>query len=271
MTTIAAQIQDTQRAFDGVAPDYDGPLGNNTIIQRMRGVLWRTVAKRCPRGARLLDVGCGTGLDAVHFARLGYHMLAIDSSPAMVARTRERVDWAGVGAKVRVELLDLHRLDQLAGECFTCIYSDLGPLNCALDLPKVSRACRTLLNSEGSIVASLIGRFCPWEIAYFCARLQFRRAFVRLRPGLVPVPLRGERVWTRYMTPLEFYRAFAADFKLTRYRALGLVSPPPYLGSVDARFPTISTVLGRIDNRVSALPLTRDVGDHFLMVLTKRG
>ena len=37
------QLLDTQRAFDSVAADYDGPRGNNELIQRMRLALWDTV------------------------------------------------------------------------------------------------------------------------------------------------------------------------------------------------------------------------------------
>ncbi len=41
----AARLLDTQRAFDSVAADYDGPRGNNALIQRMRQTLWDTVLR----------------------------------------------------------------------------------------------------------------------------------------------------------------------------------------------------------------------------------
>ena len=61
-------IFDTQQAFDSVAADYDGPLGNNELIQRMRKSVWKLLADNFPPGSRLLDLGCGTGLDAAHLA-----------------------------------------------------------------------------------------------------------------------------------------------------------------------------------------------------------
>src|SRR2546425_7130592 len=88
--TVDPRLLDTRHAFDSVANVYDGPRGNNALIQRMRHEVWRVLGEVFPAGARLLDLGCGTGIDAVHLAASGYDILATDWSPAMVARTRWR-------------------------------------------------------------------------------------------------------------------------------------------------------------------------------------
>jgi 2-polyprenyl-3-methyl-5-hydroxy-6-metoxy-1,4-benzoquinol methylase len=44
-----------------------------------------------PTGARLLDVGCGSGWLSEYFARLGYEVTGIDISPALVEMARERL------------------------------------------------------------------------------------------------------------------------------------------------------------------------------------
>src|SRR3954452_21257278 len=89
-SVVDTQLLDTQRAFDSVAADYDGPKGNNALIQRMRETVWQTLTEACSPGARLLDLGCGTGIDALELARRGYSVLATDWSPQMVERTRAR-------------------------------------------------------------------------------------------------------------------------------------------------------------------------------------
>jgi SAM-dependent methyltransferase len=254
-----------------VAAAYDGPTGNNALIQRMRHQLWSTVEETFPRGARLLDLGCGTGLDAVHFAQRGYQVHAIDSSSAMVARTQARARQQGLDGAVTAMALDMHELACLAGKRFDGIYSDLGAMNCVLDLPAVARSCAALLGPQGRLVASVIGRWCPWEIAYYALRGQFRRALLRATREAAPVGLQREVVWTRYLTPGEFYRAFAADFALARYRSLCLFLPPPYLIGLCRRLPWLETLLGRLDDRLGTLPLVRDLGDHFLMVLARHG
>jgi 2-polyprenyl-3-methyl-5-hydroxy-6-metoxy-1,4-benzoquinol methylase/glycosyltransferase involved in cell wall biosynthesis len=44
-----------------------------------------------PPGARILDVGCGSGWLSEYFARLGYDVKGIDISPALITMSRERV------------------------------------------------------------------------------------------------------------------------------------------------------------------------------------
>jgi SAM-dependent methyltransferase len=270
MDLNSCRVADTQRAFDSVAPYYDGPTGNNALVQRMRGRMWRGVQEAFPPGARLLDLGCGTGIDAIHLAHFGYQIVALDSSPGMVARTRARTARAGLLSAVRTELLDMHELGRLAGETFDGIYSNMGALNCALDLPAVARSCAALLKPQGRLIASVIGRWCPWEIAYYSGRGRFRRALVRAAREAVPVGMHQQIVWTRYVTPREFSRAFAPDFTLTRYQSLGLFLPPPYLIGLYERFPRLGTLLGRLDDRLGPFPVARDLGDHFLMLLTRR-
>lgn len=270
MASSEAQLHDTRRAFDSVATAYDGVLGNNALVQRMRGRVWNTLTDLFPPGARLLDLGCGTGIDAVYLATRGYAIVATDWSPAMVTRTRERVAARGLDAMVKTAVLGIHELDRLTDERFDGIYSNLGPLNCVPDLDAVARACARVLEPGGRLVASVIGRICPWEVCYYAARGEWGRARLRGARRAVPVSLNHQTVWTCYFTPREFSRAFASDFTLTHYRALGLFHPPPYLIGWYERLGPLGALLGWLDDHLGALPVARDAGDHFLIVLTKR-
>ncbi|MBE3596209.1 MAG: methyltransferase domain-containing protein [Hydrogenibacillus sp.] len=52
-------------------------------------------------GARVLDVGCGTGASAVRLARAGYDVTAVDRDPRMVERTKLRLSGNKLTADVR--------------------------------------------------------------------------------------------------------------------------------------------------------------------------
>jgi SAM-dependent methyltransferase len=263
------QLLETQRAFDSVAVDYDGPRGNNELIQRMRLTLWDTVAEQLPAGSRLVDLGCGTGIDALEFARRGHHVVATDWSPQMIERTRARAVSEDMQSRVTAKHLGIQQLDQLEGQ-FDGIYSNFGPLNCAPDLNAVANECARLLRPGGKLIFSVMGRICPWEVGHYALRGRFKRAVVRATRGASAVGMNKHTIWTYYYTPREFYDAFAAKFSLENYRALSLFLPPPYLVDYYRRRREWCERLGRLDDRFGAMPLLRDMGDHFLIVMQRR-
>ena len=273
MTTMADnadQLIDTQRAFDSVADDYDGPIGNNLLVQEIRKRTLAAVTSSIPRGASLLDLGCGTGLDAVELGRQGYRVTAVDWSPAMVRRAEARVRAAGLAGVVQVDHLGIHQLDRLPASAFDAAYSNLGVLNCVPDLEAAARLIRDRLRPAGSLIASVIGRVCPWELVLFGLKRQWSRAGLRWTKNSVPVSLNGQRVWTRYYTPNEFASAFAgAGFRLTSLRGLGLLTPPPCMIAFAQRHHRGVRRLQAIEDQVAGWPGLRHWGDHFLIVMRR--
>jgi SAM-dependent methyltransferase len=264
-------LRDTSEAFDSVAADYDGPRGNNDLIQDMRGEMWRWLDAIFTAGGQLLDLGCGTGLDAAHLAQRGFRVTATDWSPLMVQRTADRAANLQLNDRVRamrVGAHELHALDESAA--FDGAYSNLGPLNCVPELADVSRECARLLKPGGALVFTVIGRYCPWELIHYVRRGRWARAKIRFARHVVPVGMNSHTIWTRYYSPREFYAAFREDFALEHYRGLCVFAPPPYLTWLRERHPRLHAWLWTLDRRVSGWPLIRSLGDHFLIVMRKR-
>jgi SAM-dependent methyltransferase len=265
-------LLDTQQAFDGVAAGYHRSNSGNPLLCAMRQRVHQAITSIVPAGSHLLDLGCGPGADAAALAIDGYRVTAIDWSPAMVAAARRRVHDAGVAARVRVEHIGIHEIDRLAGvdAPFDAAYSNFGPLNCVADLAAAAPRIAGQLASGGLLIASVIGRICPWEIALYATRGDLSRAAVRFRRGLVPVPLDGGTVWTRYYHPREFEAVFiAAGMTRVSLRPLGLFTPPPYLQAFADRHPALVSHLQRADDRCGHWPVLRGWGDHFLIVMRK--
>lgn len=98
---------------------------------------------------RLLEIGAGTGQDSEYFAGLGLQVVAVDLSPAMVRRCRDK----GIDAHA----MDLRHLD-LPPSSFDAVYS----LNCLLhvpnaDLPAVLRNIRAVLRPGGWFFLGVYG------------------------------------------------------------------------------------------------------------------
>ncbi len=60
-----------------------------------------------PAGARILELGCGNGIDAARMLQLGYDLDATDGTPEMVAEARKRIDH-------RARLLRFEDIDAVA-------------------------------------------------------------------------------------------------------------------------------------------------------------
>ncbi|RZJ00255.1 MAG: class I SAM-dependent methyltransferase, partial [Rubrivivax sp.] len=187
------RLLDTQQAFDSVAADYDGPRGNNVAIQDMRDEMWRWLDRSFAPGSRLIDLGCGTGLDAVHLAEQGHHVTATDWSERMVERTRDRAREAGLA--VDALAIGAHELNRLEGS-FDGAYSNLGPLNCVPDLGAVASECARLIKPGGRLVFTVIGRYCPWEVAHYARQRRWARAGIRFARDTVAVGMNGRTIWT---------------------------------------------------------------------------
>ena len=268
--SLEQALLDTRRAFDSVAPTYDRANAENRVICDMRRRTLLALERAVPPGSHLLDLGCGPGCDDEHLARRGYRVTAIDWSPAMVDEAARRIRAAGLDERVDVRQLGIHELDRLGSGAFDAALSNLGPLNCVPDPIRAAQLIGACLRPGGLLVASVIGRICPWEIALYLARGNWARVRIRFSADFAPVPLNGRTVWTRYYSPRSFERTFvAAGFRRESLRTLGLLVPPPYLQAFAARHPDAVTRLRHIEDRIAGWPGIRQWGDHFLIVLRK--
>ena len=263
-------LLDTQHAFDSVAADYDRSNTANPILCAMRERVIAQIKRYVAPGGHILDLGCGPGADDEALGKAGYEVTAIDWSPDMVQQARSRISVAGLSSRVSVQHLGIHQLERLSAGVFDAAYSNFGPLNCVPDLSEAAANIAARVGPGGVLIASVIGRVCPWEIALYMMRGDVERARVRFAADSVGVPLNGQTVWTRYYTPAEFERPFvSAGFRRVTLRGLGVCAPPPYLEGFARRHPVITRTLHRVDDLTGGWPVVRSCGDHFLIVLKK--
>ena len=137
-----------------------------------------------PPGSRLLEIGCGTGDEALHLARAGCRVLATDISPGMAAQTQAKARAAGLADQVNALALPAGGLDALHPALpFDGAYASFGGLNCEPHLAHVAAALADLLRPGAAFVCSVMGRWCLFELAWFALHGRPRTAVRRLRRG----------------------------------------------------------------------------------------
>ncbi|KAH8906163.1 S-adenosyl-L-methionine-dependent methyltransferase [Coniochaeta sp. PMI_546] len=76
-----------------------------------------------PRGALVLDAGCGAGLVAAYMARQGLKITAIDYLPRHVEKARRRVQKQDLQEQITVQRMDYHHLETIPDESHEGVYT----------------------------------------------------------------------------------------------------------------------------------------------------
>ncbi|HXE12475.1 MAG TPA: methyltransferase domain-containing protein [Bryobacteraceae bacterium] len=239
--------------FDAIARDYDTLWTTTRIGMSQRLAVWERMDSLFQPGQFVLDVGCGTGADALHFELRGVHVYGIDSSASMVEMARTRGISAG--------LISIQELHQIPAQ-FDGAISNFGALNCVPSLDGAAASLAGKVRVGGYIALCFIGSFCAWETCYYLFRGQFRRAFRRFhrrrRSSL------GIEVF--YFSRQTILAAFRKKFRLVGTYGIGLFVPPSYVKALGDQ--TIVR-LAAWDKRCAHWPLLRRLADHRLYIFER--
>jgi SAM-dependent methyltransferase len=193
--------------FDAIAPSYAALWTSTPDGQAQRQQVWNQIDEIFRPGAPVLDVGCGTGDDALHLAELEVQVDAVDASERMVEIARSR----GVAARV----LAIENLSGLEG-LYSGALSNFGAFNCVTDLHPVARDLAKLLEPGAPLAVCVMGPFCWRETIHALAALDFARAVRRWR---------GRAQWrgieVRYWSERQTRAAFTPYFRVIRRVPIG--------------------------------------------------
>ena len=252
-TTLVSPSDHAAAYFDQLAANYDAVWTNSPAGRLQREAVWRHLNPLIQRGDRVLDIGCGTGEDALHLAQLGAQVLALDISPEMVRVARGK----GVNARV----LPIEGIHALA-VAFDLVLSNFGGFNCVQDMSALHKTLAQLVRPEGHLAVCLMGRFCLWESAHYALRGRFKKAARRWRGETLTSA--GLRV--SYPTLKQVRQALSPSFNLVADVGIGVSVPPSFVEGTPA--PLLNT-LASLDARIGSSRIGRAMGDHRLFVFRR--
>jgi SAM-dependent methyltransferase len=261
-------------AFDAAATRFDERFGEWLSVAAQRRAVRRELLRIFPVGSRLLELGAGTGDDALFLLGRGYRVTPTDGSPRMVERAAAKLQEAGYAESASVERVVLEELGRFADRQvargavpFDGVYSNFAALNCVADLSALASPLSRLVRPGGACALVLFGRTSPAEVIVEFLRGRPGTALRRLQRGPVPARLGGEHFSVWYPSAASVARALAPHFRLRRTVGIGILVPPSAAEPFASRFPRLIAALEAGD-RLLSRPLA-PLGDHVLLELER--
>lgn len=251
-------------AYDAIAADYDEQVRGDFW---MRQVLHRHYRRLFRQGDRVLDVGCGTGIDTIALATAGVQVMAIDASPAMVERLRAKLAGVPINYLIETRILEIQALGELHRAPFDGLISAFASLSTLSDIAKFADDAARLVRPGGRMLLHMLNRFSLWEWLGYTARRDWgaarqvgRRQSRTFTIGSRPVP------HALYFARDLYRRHFARQFECRAMYSLGSLRPPHTVRRIP---PNLVRSLEWLDVRLGAWPLLRDAGRFFVLDLER--
>jgi ubiquinone/menaquinone biosynthesis C-methylase UbiE len=252
--------------YDEDAPDFDSRYWKNPVLQRIRQDFREEVKRHTYR--RMLEIGCGTGLDLLHFGKThpGVRIAGIDISGEMCRIASERIRQEKL-ANVQVEKAGVEEIEALFGRSqFDMVYVFFGALNTVKDLWAAASALDRVVVPGGVLVLSFVNRHYIAGMLIEMLKLRFRSAFSRLKPewgGYSP----ARHLPSRCYTPAEIKNAFRA-FEPKKRKGYSILHPAWYYHRLNHLTRRFSRYLWKADMALNKTLFWR-FGEYTLFVFQK--
>jgi ubiquinone/menaquinone biosynthesis C-methylase UbiE len=255
-----------QDYWDLTAENYDSIFSETVIGRVQRDAVWRELDKHFQAGMRILELNCGTGVDAVHLAGRGVHVVACDLSSRMIDAARKRLGATGLGALVDFRMLATEEIGSLVGEApFDGAFSNFSGLNCVQDISQAARDIARLLKPGAKTLLCMVGRFSLWEMAWHLAKGRPAVALRSFKRKPTTHISAQHAVLVHYPSVSHMRRMFAPEFRLRGWMGVGVAVPPSCLEPVARRVPGVVGSLAKLDRYLNRAPVFRGMADCVLL------
>jgi SAM-dependent methyltransferase len=259
----------TEAAFDAHAPGYDTEFSETLTGRLQRNLVWHYIKNNLPlqNHPRVLEINCGTGVDALWLHSNGFTVTATDLSPGMLATAAAKTNAVQF---IRCSFLELEK--HFEKESFDVLFSNFGGLNCtdAAGLEKLAATAANLLRPGGRFIAVVMGDNCRWETIYFNRKGEPEKANRRSSGKPVEAVIDGNRFPVWYYSTQSFAACFEKSFTVKATRAIGWMLPPSYLDNAFRNKSFLLRVFYVLDRWFGKRAFAINRADHFLADLVKK-
>ncbi|MBP6532111.1 MAG: class I SAM-dependent methyltransferase [Bacteroidia bacterium] len=256
-------------AFSKQSSTFDKIEEENLILQYMRKRIHQHCIRFFPANASILELNCGTGIDAVFFARQGMKVLATDVASGMIKTLNSKIELFDLKRSISTQQCSYTELPKFAEGPFDVVFSDFGGLNCISDLTPVVEGVKKNLKSGGIVTLVVMPKICPWEIL-LALKGNFKVAFRRFKKDGAESHLEGQYFKTFYFSQAYIRKVFGEEFSLVKLEGLCSFVPPPYFEFFPKKLKKTFKILTRVENAVRFMYPFNRAADHFIITLRRK-
>jgi ubiquinone/menaquinone biosynthesis C-methylase UbiE len=249
--------QSVQDAFDSASEEYDYTIGRNYINSWIRKRSINELTRIVNSSDVLLEMGCGTGSEAIQISKWVKRIVATDISEKMLDLLErkvkaKRLDRRILPAKARASEISKVK-ELLPDERVRVAYSFNGALNCEPNIHQVPAELSKVIQEDGYFLCSIRNTLCLPEALYHSLALQLDKMATRKeQPTMVSVG--GMDIPSYYYSPSRFAEIFRPRFRVRKMIGLPAFLPPAYLNDYYLR-------TGKARRALEKLEFV--LGDHF--------
>jgi len=263
---------EVSNAFDLAAEEYDFTINRNFINTWIRRRSLQVLKKLVRPDDLLLEVGCGTGAEAMEVARWVSGVIATDVSARMTELVRAKSIARGIGGRIvplTISAAEIAKArDSVGSRSIRVGYSFNGALNCEPRLDSFVTQLHSLLEPGGYFVCSVRNTTCASEMVSHGLVLQFSKATPRrVQPTMVSVG--GVDIPSTYFSPSDFVSHFEPYFTPVETIGLPTLLPPAYLNEYYLMARRFTSLLERLEPLLSGVVPFNRLGDQTLFVLRR--
>ncbi len=263
------QEEQVSGAFSSQSAVFDSITDSNPLEVIYREIIRTHVLQFISPGQQMLELNCGTGLDALFFASQGLKIHATDNSEGMLEQLKRKILLQHI-ENITIEKCSFNALELKKNPVtqFDHLFSNYGGLNCAEDITSVIKQADAYLKPGGMAHFVFIAPVCLWEWAtLFKGKYKF--AFRRLTKKGVKSHLEGHYFDTYYYSPNTIKKAFGHRYELVQLRSLGCFMPPTFNDYFPAKYPKLFNVLKTMELAVNTKWPFNRIGDLFIISVKK--
>jgi len=260
--------ENIDKGFSEISHHYEKLEKTSSLINWMRSRVRNHIIRELPAKANILEINCGSGIDAVYLAKKNHTVHATDIASGMIDYVASKIKTEKLVDILSCEILSFTELDKLKPRKFNHIFSNFGGLNCSSEdeLKSVFNSFIQLLEPKGKITLVIMPKICIWEfLKIFKGN---KTAFRRLKKEGVLANIEGEQVQTFYHSASKIKALVSSNFNEVSVENICFLAPTGNRVDFPEKHPKIFKFLSSFDSVSNTIPFLQGYGDYYILTAT---